>query len=53
MKDRRYDWAEAAATVPTLVNKAFRRAAFEERVKIHDLVLEAIGLALRKRGWRK
>jgi hypothetical protein len=26
-------------------------AAFKERVKIHDLVLAGIGLALRKRGY--
>ena len=32
-------------------SKAWREAAFHERVKIHDLVMEGIGLALRKRGY--
>ena len=33
------------------VYEALRRVAFEERCKIHDLVMEGIGLALRKRGY--
>jgi hypothetical protein len=37
---------------PQSVYEALRTAAFEERVKIHDLVLEGIELALRKRGRR-
>ncbi len=40
-----------AATLPTL--KALRVAAFRERLKIHDIVLEGIELALRKRGWKQ
>jgi hypothetical protein len=28
-----------------------RKIAFEERLKIHDLVLEGIDLALRRRGY--
>jgi hypothetical protein len=39
--------------LPEAVYEALRRAAFEERVKIHDLVLEGIEMALRKRGGRK
>ena len=39
--------------LPEAVYEGLRRAAFEERVKIHDIVLEGIGLALRKRGRRK
>jgi hypothetical protein len=31
---------------------ALREAAFRERCKIHDIVLEGIEMALRKRGWR-
>ena len=38
--------------LPEAVYEALRLAAFEERVKIHDLVLEGIELALRKRGRR-
>jgi len=38
--------------LPQAVYEALRRVAFEERVKIHDIVLEGIGLALRKRGRR-
>ena len=33
------------------VYEALRETAFKERCKIHDLVIEGIGLALRKRGY--
>jgi hypothetical protein len=33
------------------VYEALREAAFKERVKIHDLVLEGIGAALKRRGY--
>jgi hypothetical protein len=36
--------------LPEAVHEALREAAFKERTKIHALVLEGIGLALRKRG---
>lgn len=36
--------------LPEALYEGLRRVAFEERVKIHDLVLEGIGMALRKRG---
>jgi len=39
--------------LPEAVYEALREAAFEERVKIHDIVLEGVALALRKRGRRK
>jgi len=39
--------------LPEAVYEALRLAAFKERRKIHDLVLEGIDLALRKRGRRK
>ena len=39
--------------LPEALYEGLRRAAFEKRVKIHDIVLEGIGMALRKRGWRK
>jgi hypothetical protein len=38
--------------LPDAVHEALREAAFKERRKIHDIVLEGIELALRKRGWR-
>jgi hypothetical protein len=39
--------------LPKAVHEALRVAAFKERVKIHDILLEGIELALRKRGRRK
>lgn len=39
--------------LPEAVHEALRKAAFEERCKIHDIVLEGIELALRKREGRK
>ena len=32
-------------------HEALRETAFKERCKFHDLVMEGIGLALRKRGY--
>jgi hypothetical protein len=37
--------------LPEPVYEALRETAFKERCKIHDLVMEGIGLALRKRGY--
>ena len=37
--------------LPEAVYEALRTAAFEERVKIHDIVLEGIGMALKRRGY--
>lgn len=39
--------------LPEAVHEALREAAFRERCKIHDIVLEGVALALRKRGRRK
>jgi len=39
--------------LPEALYEGLRRAAFEERRKIHDIVLEGIGMPLRKRGRRK
>lgn len=36
--------------LPEAVHEALRGVAFKERVKIHDIVLEGIGLALKARG---
>jgi hypothetical protein len=38
--------------LPEAVYEGLRVAAFKERRKIHDIVLEGIELALRKRGRR-
>jgi hypothetical protein len=37
--------------LPEPVYEALRKIAFEERLKIHDLVLEGIDTALRRRGY--
>jgi hypothetical protein len=37
--------------LPEPVYEALRTIAFEERLKIHDVVLEGIDLALRRRGY--
>ena len=37
--------------LPEPVYEALRKIAFEERLKIHDLVLEGIDLVLRRRGY--
>ncbi len=37
--------------LPEPVYEALRRIAFEERIKIHDVVLEGIDLALRRRRY--
>jgi hypothetical protein len=39
--------------LPQAMHDALREAAFKERRKIHDIVLEGIELALRKRGRKK
>jgi hypothetical protein len=37
--------------LPEPVYEALRKIAFEERLKIHDVALEGIDLALRRRGY--
>jgi hypothetical protein len=37
--------------LPEAVYEALRKIAFDERLKIHDLVLEGIDAALRRRGY--
>jgi hypothetical protein len=37
--------------LPEPVYEALRKIAFDERLKIHDIVLEGIDLALRRRGY--
>jgi hypothetical protein len=38
--------------LPERLYEGLREAAYKERCKIHDIVLEGIEMALRKRGWR-
>jgi hypothetical protein len=37
--------------LPEPVYESLRKIAFDERLKIHDVVLEGIDLALRRRGY--
>jgi hypothetical protein len=37
--------------LPEPVYEALRKIAFDERLKIHDIVLEGIDAALRRRGY--
>ena len=46
----RHNIVHTSLYLPRSLHDALREAAFKERVKIHDLVLEGIGLALRARG---
>jgi hypothetical protein len=39
--------------LPEAVHEALRRAAFEERRKIHDIIMEGIEMALEKRAKRQ
>jgi hypothetical protein len=47
----RPDIVHSSLYLPESVYEALREIAFKERRKIHDVVLEGIGLALRKRGY--
>jgi hypothetical protein len=45
------DIVHSSLYLPEPVYEALREAAFRERCKIHDLVMQGIDLALRKRGY--
>ena len=47
----RPDIVHSSLYLPGPVYEALRETAFEERCKIHDLVMQGIDLALRKRGY--
>ena len=47
----RPDIVHSSLYLPEVVYEALRETAFKERCKIHDLVLQGIDLALRKRGY--
>jgi hypothetical protein len=47
----RSDIIQTSLYLPEAVYEALREAAFHERRKIHDIVMEAIRAALKKRGY--
>ena len=47
----RPDVVHSSLYLPEPVYEALRETAFRERCKIHDIVMEGISLALRKRGY--
>jgi hypothetical protein len=47
----RPDIIHSTIYLPTPVHEALREVAFHERCKIHDIIMEGVGLALRKRGY--
>jgi hypothetical protein len=50
-RQARPDIVHSSLYLPEPVYEALREAAFKERCKIHDLVMQGIDLALRKRGY--
>ena len=46
----RPDVVHSSVYLPGAVHEALRETAFKERLKIHDVIMEGIDLALRKRG---
>jgi hypothetical protein len=47
----RPDVVHSSLYLPEPVYEALREAAFKERCKIHDLVMQGIEMALKKRGY--
>jgi hypothetical protein len=47
----RLDHVHSSLYLHDAIYEALRQVAFDERRKIHDVVIEGIGLALRKRGF--
>jgi hypothetical protein len=47
----RPDIVHTSVYLPEATYEALRRIAFDERCRIHDLMIEGIGLALKKRGY--
>ena len=47
----RADIIQTSLYLPEAVYEALREAAFHERCKIHDIVMEGIRTALKKRGY--
>jgi hypothetical protein len=47
----RPDIVHSSLYLPEAVHEALREAAFKERCKIHDIIMQGIDAALRKRGY--
>jgi hypothetical protein len=47
----RPDIVHTSVYLPRAAYEALREVAFKERCKIHDLVMEGVDLALRRRGY--
>jgi hypothetical protein len=47
----RLDIVHTSVYLQQATYEALRRIAFDERCRIHDLMIEGIGLALKKRGY--
>jgi hypothetical protein len=47
----RPDVVHSSLYLPEAVHEALREAAFHERCKIHDIIMQGIDAALRKRGY--
>jgi hypothetical protein len=47
----RLDIVHSSLYLPEPVYEALRESAFKERRKIHDIIMQGIDLALRKRGY--
>ena len=47
----RPDVVHSSVYLPEAVYEALRTTAFEERCKIHDIIMQGIELALKKRGY--
>jgi hypothetical protein len=47
----RPDIKHTSVYLPEAAYEALRRVAFDERRKIHDLLMEGVELALKKRGY--
>jgi len=47
----RPDIVHTSVYLPEVTYEVLRQVAFDERCKIHDIVLEGVGLALKKRGY--
>ena len=47
----RYDIKHTSVYLPEPAYEALRQVAFDERRKIHDLLMEGVELALKKRGY--
>jgi hypothetical protein len=51
-RQRRAGIVHSSVYLPTVIHEALREVAYRERLKIHDIILEGIEMALRKRGKR-